>query len=58
MVTARALRRPTSRAAFGIHVRSADDKQKAVADVMKKKTLSGIGGPNNVLLRSRRSQRT
>ena len=29
-----------------------DDKQKAVADVMKQKTLSGIGGPNNVLLRS------
>jgi len=29
-----------------------DDKQKAVADVMKQKTLSGISGPNNVLLRS------
>ena len=29
-----------------------DDKQKAVADVMKQKTLSGIGGPNNVMLRS------
>jgi 4-carboxymuconolactone decarboxylase len=29
-----------------------DGKQKAVADVMKQKTLSGIGGPNNVLLRS------
>jgi 4-carboxymuconolactone decarboxylase len=29
-----------------------DDKQKAVAEVMKQKTLSGIGGPNNVLLRS------
>jgi 4-carboxymuconolactone decarboxylase len=29
-----------------------DEKQKAVADVMKKKTLSGISGPNNVLLRS------
>jgi 4-carboxymuconolactone decarboxylase len=29
-----------------------DEKQKAVADVMKQKTLSGISGPNNVLLRS------
>ena len=29
-----------------------DEKQKAVAEVMKQKTLSGIGGPNNVLLRS------
>jgi 4-carboxymuconolactone decarboxylase len=29
-----------------------DQKQKAVADVMKQKTLSGISGPNNVLLRS------
>jgi 4-carboxymuconolactone decarboxylase len=29
-----------------------DEKQKAVADVMKQKTLSGISGPNNVLLRN------
>jgi len=29
-----------------------DEKQKAVAEVMKQKTKSGIGGPNNVLLRS------
>lgn len=29
-----------------------NDEQKAVADVMKKQTLSGIGGPNNVMLRS------
>jgi 4-carboxymuconolactone decarboxylase len=29
-----------------------NEKQKAVADVMKQKTLSGIGGPNNVMLRS------
>ena len=29
-----------------------NDEQRAVADVMKKQTLSGIGGPNNVMLRS------
>src|SRR3989304_4595341 len=29
-----------------------DEKEKAAAEVMKQKALSGSGGPNNVLLRS------